>query len=83
MTEEINESIQIVAKFEKGKLSPLHFSWRGRNYRIERVEFVHFRHQGKAKLYFFSAIGAEANYELIFNSQTFSWRLGKIETPGA
>ena len=82
MTEEINEPIQVIAKFKKGQLVPIRFSWRNRNYPIQRVEFIHFRNQGEAKLYFFSAIGDEANYQLIFNSQTFGWRLGKIETPG-
>jgi len=77
--EKINESVQVIAKFEKGNLSPLYFSWRNRNYQVKKIEFVHTHHQGTAKLFFFSALGTEANYELIFNSQDFTWRLGKIE----
>lgn len=82
MIEKINEPIQVVAKFDKSKLYPLSFSWRGRDYQIQRIEFFHFRNQGATRLYFFSAVGVEANYQLIFNSQTFSWQLDKIETPG-
>lgn len=80
MIEKINEPIQVVVKFDKGELVPLFFSWRNRDYRIKKIEFVHSHHQGAAKLFFFSAAGAEANYELIFNSQNFTWKLGKIET---
>ena len=80
MIEKINEPIQVIVKFEKGVLSPLFFSWRHRDYRIKKIEFVHAHHQGTAKLFFFSALGIEANYELIFNNQNFTWRLGKIET---
>jgi len=83
MIEKIDEPIQVIVKFEKGILSPLYFSWRNRDYRIKKIEFIHSHYQGTVKLFFFSAIGAEANYELIFNSQNFTWRLGKIETPGA
>lgn len=104
MIEEINEPIQVVAKFDKSKLYPLCFSWRGRNYQIQRIEFTHSYHQGKAKLYyisckaramsdyaqetsagrfqFFSGVCTEANYQLVFNSLTFAWRLDKIELPG-
>lgn len=82
MIEEINEPIQVVVKFDKGKLCPLCFFWRSRDYLIKKVEFVHFCHQGSAKLYFFSVVSQEANYQLVFNSQTFSWRLNKIENPG-
>ncbi len=82
MMERINEPIQVLAKFKKGKIYPLKFSWRGRNYQVQRVDFIHFTHQGEAKIFFFSAICSEANCQLIFNSQTFSWRLGKIELPG-
>jgi len=79
MIEKINEPVQVIARFEKRVLSPLFFSWRHRDYRIKKIEFVHTHHQGTAKLFFFSALGTEANYELIFNSQNFTWRLGKIE----
>ncbi|MCJ7793128.1 MAG: hypothetical protein MUP45_04075 [Candidatus Marinimicrobia bacterium] len=80
MIEKINEPIQVIAKFEKGVLSPLFFSWRQRDYQVKKIEFVYTHHQGTAKLFFFFALGIEANYELIFNNQNFTWRLGKIET---
>jgi hypothetical protein len=78
--EKINEPIQVIARFEKGHLLPLYFFWRNRDYQVKKIEFVHTHSQGTAKLFLFSAVGTEANYELIFNSQDFTWRLGKIET---
>lgn len=82
MTEKINEPIEVLVKFEKGKLIPFQFSWRGQNYPLKKIEFVHFSEKGNARLYFFSAVGAQANYQLVFDSQRFTWRLGKVEAPG-
>lgn len=81
MLGEINEPIQVIVKFETGQMIPLYFFWRNRDYQVKKIEFIHSRYQGKARLFFFSAVGVEANYELIFNSQDFTWKLGKIETP--
>jgi len=81
MFNKINETIQVIVKFKKGQIKPLYFSWRDKDYQVKKIEFIHSRYQGKAKLFFFSVVGVEANYELIFNSQNFTWKLGKIETP--
>ncbi len=80
MIEKINEPVQVIAKFEKGEVKPLYFSWQNRDYQVKKIEFVHSHSQGAAKLFFFSVVGIGANYELIFNSQNFTWRLGRIET---
>ncbi len=80
MSEEINEPILVTAKFEKGQLTPLLFFWRGRDYRVSRVDFVYASCRGEAKFYFFSVSGDGTRYQLVFNNRTFDWKLGKVET---
>ncbi len=80
MSEEINEPIQVVVKFERGQLLPLCFFWRGRNYPVKKVQFIYFRSEGESKIYSFSLASDGANYLLVFNSQSFCWRLKQIES---
>jgi len=75
MAELINEPIEVWASFAKGKLRPMRFHWRGRAYPVRGVELSHFTQKGSTKLYFFSVAASGAIYQLIFNSQTFGWRL--------
>ena len=79
MTEEINEPVEVTAKFAGGRLTPLLFCRQGRDYLVEQVEFVHSTNEGEARLYFFSVSGLGAIYQLVFNSQTFVWYLKGLE----
>lgn len=79
MSEEINESVLVTARFDRGRLIPLLFGWRGRSYRVDRVDFAWASRKGEAKLYFFAVSGAGARYQLMFNDKTLDWRLGKLE----
>lgn len=82
MSEEINEPILVTAKFEKGRLTPLLFFWRGRGYRVDGVSFAWAAKRGEAKLYYFNCRATRAQYQLIFNDRTLDWRLGRVEAEG-
>ena len=76
MSEKINESVKVVAEFGKGQLKPLYFSWRGRNYPVKGIEFIHWRNIGESKIYSISLLSNNGtNYLLEFNSVSFVWRL--------
>jgi hypothetical protein len=79
MSEKINEPIKVVARFEKGRLLPLSFLWKNQCYKVDQIDLVHFSWQGSARIYFFSTRGGGAKYQLVFNSQTFGWRLAQLE----
>ena len=80
MAEKINEPIEVWASFDRGKLRPMRFHWRGRAYPVRKTEFSHYSQKGDARLYFFSVAGPGAVYQLVFNSQTFGWRLVGAES---
>jgi hypothetical protein len=71
-----------MVKFTKGKLIPLQFAWRRQDYSVTRVELAYSGRKGNDKLYYFSVVASGVIYQLIFNSQTLSWRLLSVYTPG-
>ena len=79
MAEEINEMVKVRAEFEKGRLTPLFFSWRGREYRVAGVDFTHEQKDGTFKVCYFSLTGGGNRYWLSFNTRTFIWRVEGAE----
>jgi hypothetical protein len=78
VTTSINEKIRVVSLFEMGKMKPILFSWRNRNYKIRQTVFSYSKNVGKDKVIYFSVDTGGAVFELAFNQQKFSWEVSKI-----
>ena len=78
MTTPINEKIKVVSLFELGKMKPILFSWRNRNYKILETVFSYSKNKGKDKIFYFSVNTGGSVFELAFNQQKFSWEITKI-----
>ena len=87
MFNQINEPIEVVAKFFAGKLLPVKFFWparsasgsvsgrHGQEILIKKINLAWSRWEGRTKFYFF-AVSDNANYfKLQFNSENLSWTL--------
>ena len=75
MFEEINEPIEVIAKFTADKTIPVKFLWQGREILIKKVNLSYARRDGRSKFYFF-AVSDNTNYfKLQFNSENLSWTL--------
>jgi hypothetical protein len=75
MHNQINEPIDVVAKFIKNKLVPIKFFWKGREIVIHKINLTWSSFEGRNKFYFF-AVSDSANYfKLHFNSDNLSWTL--------
>jgi hypothetical protein len=79
MIEEIGESIDVVAAFSAGKISPLLFSWRNRRYNNLKVTSMWNEKGGDSKLVHILVTNESANlYELCFSTRYYNWSLVKI-----
>jgi hypothetical protein len=75
MFNEINESIEVIAKFTKDQAVPVKFLWQGKEYLVKKLNLVHTRYEGRTKYYFF-AVSDNTNYfKLQFNSENLNWTL--------
>lgn len=79
MTEVIEEPIDVMAAFLRGRVFPRAFSWRQRRYEVSEVTARWSNYEGGAKRHYFSVATDGANlYELVFDSNTLGWRLVRI-----
>lgn len=78
MYEEVDESIDVITQFSKGKVLPLSFNWQNRPYPIDKIALVHQEYRGEVVVYLFSVVSKGNNYELVFDTKHLSWRLGKV-----
>jgi len=74
----IDENIRVISLFENGKMKPILFSWRGRNYKVLRTVFSYSKNAGREKIFYFSIDTGGAIFELAFNQERFLWKITKI-----
>jgi len=75
---QIKEKIRVVCLFENGRIRPLVFFWRNRNYKILRTAFAYSKNLGREKIFYFSVESNNETLEISFNREKFSWTLEKI-----
>lgn len=77
--EDAHEPIEVITYFDGKKMRPLRFRWRGRAYRVTRVNGVWSDIKGRLKEYHFHVATKESgSFELIYNNIDFSWKVGRV-----
>ena len=82
MFEKINESVEVVAKFSGAQVMPTFLKWRGKTYRIEKLNLVHKEKQGGDTTYYFSVSDRINFFRLAFFTGDLSWHLEELYWEG-
>jgi hypothetical protein len=78
MLEKIDESIEVIARFNAQGLRPAVFRWNKKEYHIKKINLIHKKREGGDMIYYFS-VSDEANFfRLAFFTRDLSWRLEEI-----
>ena len=77
---EVEEQIKVEATFENGRIVPLSFRWRQKEYAVQAVNFAWRSKDGAAELRHFAVTDGANFYELCFNSRTLEWSLSKLHS---
>lgn len=78
MLTEINEPIEAGVIFQKGRVRPVWFLWKGRRYPVERVTYQWKEKMGESLIHFFSVFDGVNTFELQYDSKLLHWRLGRV-----
>ncbi|MDP2708428.1 MAG: hypothetical protein Q8O93_00025 [bacterium] len=78
MHEKINELIEALVDFKGAKVCPKFFKWRGKTYRVEKINLVHCERLGGDKIYYFSVSDNANFFRLAFSTADLSWRLQEL-----
>ena len=76
--DELNEGIEVLAWFSKGKVQPRIFTWKNKAYRIKNITYNWQERRGRELISFFSVSSGADLYQISFNNTTFSWKLDKV-----
>ncbi len=75
MLEQINDPIEVISSFKEGKIRPLKFLWKGREFLVSKINLTYHHFEGRVKIYYF-AVSDSANYfKIQFNSDSLNWTL--------
>ena len=61
---------------------PLFFKWRGKTYKIEKINLVHMERDGNDKIYYFSVSDKVNYFRLAFFTRDLSWRIEELYYEG-
>ncbi len=75
--ETMNELVGVRADFVSGKVRPVQFVWRGRQYKVVKVPLVYPRTDGGRKYLCFSVDVGGMLVELAWDLTALSWRIIK------
>jgi len=72
-SQDIENQVEVLARFDSAGLFPRVLKIGGRNYDIKKVNLMHSIHDGAVRIYFYS-VSDDVNYwKLGFNTETLSW----------
>lgn len=71
-TDNINEKAKVMAIFDDN-LRPVKFKWRGREFKVDKINYRWRRREGRVNFEHFSLETDRGLYELSYNLQTLHW----------
>jgi len=82
MFEKIDEPVEVLVKFNRTAVEPSFFKWRGKTYRVEKINLVHKERAGNDKIYYFSVSDNANFFRLAFFTRNLQWRLEELYYEG-
>jgi hypothetical protein len=83
MVTQVEEPVDVSAVFRSGKMRPMVFIWRNRNYKIHRVLGSYRSMKGRYLEIYYSVMSETPEvYELRFSTDGMSWSLVRVHSEG-
>ncbi len=83
MIEKVQEAVEVLSKFEEGRIQPMRFRWRGRVFTVSEVTGSWVQRVGDHQEHFFSVgVGTQDYYELRYRPRLSKWTLENIYLEG-
>lgn len=76
---ELSEQVNVWVMFKGSLIEPLVFFWKGRQIKVEKINFIHTTKDGNSSIYHFSVSSAGNFYKLGFEPGTLKWFLEAVE----
>ncbi|MDD2752843.1 MAG: hypothetical protein PHN59_06890 [Candidatus Omnitrophica bacterium] len=75
---DLKENITVLAEFQHTKIYPRAFTWKNKEYKIEKITYQWQERCGKEIICFFSVYSGTNLYQISFNNTSFGWQMDKI-----
>ena len=75
---ELDEKIEVLAKFARGGLIPLAFKFGGRTIKAESIDLKYNYRSGGIDFYSYSISNNGNSYKITYNAKELGWRLEEV-----
>jgi len=80
MYTDFDDRLEVCARFSRGAVTPVWFSWLGRRYDIEEVTFTWEERCGRSLVRHFSVTDGANIFEIGYDSEKGAWKLISMYT---
>jgi hypothetical protein len=74
-TTELNDPIDVLAKFRHGTVEPTLLRWQGRRYWVQRLNLHHAEKRGTDNVHYFSVTTEVGDCTLCYSQNDLTWKL--------
>jgi len=79
MYQDIEETVDVIAIFEAGRMQPIKFRWKGRSIKVKQITGVWKSDVGAHKIRYYAVLDNASNFfQLAYDEKNTSWMLNKI-----
>lgn len=69
------EAVEVIARFQKGKIIPLYFVLKENRFNILRINYSWVERKGIGRIFYFKVADKSDNYCLFLDTEAMSWHL--------
>ena len=79
MDQEINQPVEVMVVFQKGRMVPIRFRWNGRVIKIPKLTSWWRTNEGEFRIRHFAVIDQNSQFfQLTYKERTAEWFLSKV-----
>jgi len=79
MDQKINQPVEVMVVFEKGRMIPIRFRWNGRVIKIAKLTGCWRANEGKFRIRHFAVMDQNSQFfQLTYKERTAEWFLSKV-----
>ena len=78
----VQEPIQVLVSFGHNQILPLFFRWRNKKYKVEKLNLVHKKRDGKEMIYYFNVSDKTNYFKLAFFTKDLNWSIEELYWEG-
>ncbi len=82
MIHSVDEPVEVIVLFGKGRMKPIRFLWRGVAYPVKEITLSWKDREGRAAIHHFGVSDGSNAFQLAYHAEYLTWKLEAVDLEG-